>query len=692
MLVCPQCQFENPNTNNFCQECGTSLTHNTCGECGTLVPFHSLQCQECGAWTGVVWWVIVRGQGKLLQEYKLDALPTLNPAKSDPKVSPSSSEAVYLDPQHRYLLLDILSGNHESTLEQQAMVLDCQPFQVSPLEALIQQALEPMGGLGGLATLPDSRSGILAAIPEIAQPYFGLHNLAQVLPAVRDAWQQDGQEFLLLEDRSHLPCLLDVWLEDDQPLPLLQILHSLYEMVELWEVLEPWKCLSSLLDIDNLRLDEDQTLCLQRLLPDPDGRAITLQDLGEVWQVLFAQSQRTQLGAITLLLSDLEMGKMTRVDELRSRLEQIGNDLQATPDVSSNTRKLTAAPDPLAAESDVVAAAPSQATDVPVTAADLSTATASTRLEISLEELTAMAGGEGEGDNDDMPTIVLPMQLFSLEDAGRTDIGRQRDHNEDYFGIETQMSKLESPSSQTVHARNLYILCDGMGGHAGGEVASALAVDTLRQYFRSTWQSSDFSGAQGGKLPTPDELTSAVQAANTAIYTVNQQNACSGSGRMGTTLVMLLLQDTEAAVVHVGDSRVYRFTRKRGLEQITVDHEVGQREIQRGVEPDIAYGRPDAYQLTQALGPRDDSFIKPDIQYVELNEDTLFLLCSDGLTDNNLLEKYCQTHVEPLLSSRTNLSQGVSQLIDLANQYNGHDNITAIAIRAKVRPNLDRMK
>ncbi|MGC8713355.1 MAG: protein phosphatase 2C domain-containing protein, partial [Leptodesmis sp.] len=180
--------------------------------------------------------------------------------------------------------------------------------------------------------------------------------------------------------------------------------------------------------------------------------------------------------------------------------------------------------------------------------------------------------------------------------------------------------------------------------------------------------------------------------ANQAIYNVNQQNARSGSGRMGTTLVIVLIHDTQVAVAHVGDSRLYRYTRKRGLEQVTVDHEVGQREIQRGVDPEIAYSRPDAYQLTQALGPRDGNFVRPDVQFFELNEDMLLLLCSDGLSDNDLLEKHWETHVQPLLSSQTNLDKGVSELIELANRYNGHDNITAIAIRAKVRPSLDHLK
>jgi protein phosphatase len=142
-------------------------------------------------------------------------------------------------------------------------------------------------------------------------------------------------------------------------------------------------------------------------------------------------------------------------------------------------------------------------------------------------------------------------------------------------------------------------------------------------------------------------------------------------------------------VAHVGDSRLYRVTPKRGLEQITVDHEVGQREISRGVEPSVAYSRPDAYQLTQALGPRDEHLIIADVQFLEINEDSLFVLASDGLSDNDLLKIHWQTHLAPLLSSSANLESGVQALIDLANHYNGHDNITAVVIRAKVRPNLN---
>ena len=286
------------------------------------------------------------------------------------------------------------------------------------------------------------------------------------------------------------------------------------------------------------------------------------------------------------------------------------------------------------------------------------------------------AGNEGNAHE----FVILPMQLLSLDDAGGTDIGHQQEHNEDCFGIQTMVQKLENPMGRTVEAHGLYVLCDGMGGHPAGEAASAMAVETLKRYFQDHWRDD--------QLPTEATIREAIRQANQAIYEVNQKNARSGSGRMGTTLAMILIQNTDAAIAHVGDSRIYRLSLKHGLEQLTADHEVGQRQIQQGVDPEIAYSRPDARQLTQALGLGDEQFINPDLEFFELNEDTLFVLCSDGLSDNDLIETHWQTHVNPLLSSRANLDQGILQLIELANDHNGHDNITAIVIRFKVRPNL----
>lgn len=681
MLVCAKCRFENPNTNKFCQECGTSLSQNTCPACGSLVPFDVLHCQDCGTIAGVVWWAII------VEDQRCDSAAQLEWSNDAAGVATGD---VYLDARCRYQLLEFLPPADASTHERQVRVLDCQPFQLSLLEALTVKvgafggsdrsesetddlAGGLAGGLGGISSMQ------ALAVPTVGQPYLSLRSsLFQAVPHIHDAWQQEGRQIVLLEDRSELPLLMDVWEDADLALSPIQLLQWLYDLVDLWDALEPWHYQQSLLEIANLRVDAEQALCLQRLYADP-SEPPTLPMLGQLWQSLFVQSQRTQFAEIALLIADVETGNLATTDAVRSRIETIAHDFQVDqPAPDANPIEEMTMPDSVSL---------SAATEFTDTA--LSSPTATTRLEVPVQTVTASLEDDNESDND--PTVVLPMQLFSLEDVGRTDIGRQRQHNEDYFGIETQVVKIEGPSGKTVHVRNLYVLCDGMGGQADGEVASAMAVETLRKFFKEKWQAAPFSEGQPN-LPNVDTMTEAVQLANKAIFDVNQQNARSGSGRMGTTLVLALVQDTEVAIAHVGDSRLYRYTRKRGLEQLTIDHEVGQREIQRGVESEIAYARPDAYQLTQALGPRDEHFVKPDVQYLELNEDALLLLCSDGLTDNELLETHCKTHVEPLLSSQTNLEQGVNQLIDLANKFNGHDNITAIVIRAKVRPNLAHLR
>jgi protein phosphatase len=277
------------------------------------------------------------------------------------------------------------------------------------------------------------------------------------------------------------------------------------------------------------------------------------------------------------------------------------------------------------------------------------------------------------------PTMVLPMKLATLDDAGKSHVGQQRHHNEDWFFTQTQLHKVSGPKGAVLRSKGLYVLCDGMGGHASGEVASQMAVNTLRDYLAEHW--SDH-------LPDQETLSEAVLKANQVIFDINQSKATSGIGRMGTPLVLARVHNLDIAVVHVGDSRLYSYSKRLGLRQLTLDHEVGQREINRGVEPALAYARPDAYQLTQALGPRGKEDLFPSIAYHEITEDTLLLLCSDGLSDNDLLERHVDSHIADLLSSKANLDHGVAQLLDLANEKNGHDNITAIVIRIKLQPDM----
>ncbi|NJR64192.1 MAG: serine/threonine phosphatase [Leptolyngbyaceae cyanobacterium CRU_2_3] len=703
MLVCPHCQFENPDTHRFCQKCGESLTEKACPVCATSVTFEAEYCPNCCAATGIAWKAIL--SPSLTRHQVEDLRQTTLPPSQVPAGVSALLNSGYLDPHQRYQILTS-SPNSANPLDLEVKVLDCQPLRPSRLEASYSAHLDS-----------ESIADIcqILEVPSTAQLYLELREFypALPLPRLHDAWTQDALEIILLEDWSHLPCLIDFW-QDEQAQPI-QVLHWLYEMIELWAVLQSKNCCQSLLVLDNLRVDEDSLLCLQRLYLDRPKHPPVLQNLGRLWQKVFQQLQLTQRDDLAQLYTDLEAGIVDSLEQLRLRIEKIAMTLQPElPTMATPTN----APDPLnpfmmddtnldsALDSETCFDENPDLTE-PVTAPldpevapppllpklvpPISETAASQRINPSKSEPLPpvadaaielpTASEEEFYEGDDSPTIVLPMRLVSLEDAGATDIGRQRDHNEDCFSIQTQVKKLEGSKGRSLQARGLYILCDGMGGHAGGEIASALAVETLQTYFTEHWQE---------KLPSYEIIRAGIHQANIAIYDRNQENARSGSGRMGTTLVLVLVQDTEAAIAHVGDSRLYRFSRRRGLEPLTVDHEVGQREIQRGVEPAIAYARPDAYQLTQALGPRDENFVNPDIRFLELNEDMLLLLCSDGLTDNNLLETHWRTHIEPLLGSQNNLEQGVHQLIDLANQQNGHDNITALAIRAKVRPNLDQ--
>jgi protein phosphatase len=298
---------------------------------------------------------------------------------------------------------------------------------------------------------------------------------------------------------------------------------------------------------------------------------------------------------------------------------------------------------------------------------------------LSLEAEEADEGEAYEFDAEDLsselPTIVLPTRLMNLEAAGITDVGQNRNHNEDFFIIDNRVTQFRDPDSIQVYTRGLYVLCDGMGGHAQGEVASRMAAETLSLYFADHWQAH---------MPSNEEIKDAILWANQTLYTLNENQTRLGSGRMGTTLVLTMLQDTQLRFAHVGDSRLYRFTYLRGLEQLTVDHEVGQRDISKGIAPKIAYARPDAYQLTQALGPRPEQTLQVEVQNLTLAEDSLFLLCSDGMTDNDLLERHWETHLRPLLNFRAPLDQGLQRLVELANTENGHDNITVVGIRAQV--------
>jgi protein phosphatase len=257
---------------------------------------------------------------------------------------------------------------------------------------------------------------------------------------------------------------------------------------------------------------------------------------------------------------------------------------------------------------------------------------------------------------------------LALAWAGRSDVGSRREQNEDAFWGEA------APGGGP--PRGLFIVCDGMGGHARGEEASARAVEVLRR---------ELSWALGAE-PWPDaaaltrRVQDAVLTANAAIFEWNEQSGGSGRERGGTTLAMLLLAGRQACVVHVGDSRVYRL-HGAGLTQVTADHSVANREIAHGEAPAAARKRADARHLTQALGPRPADAVRPDVRLLELDRDSLFLLCTDGLSDGGFVERAADSLLAPLLAAGADLGAGCAALVSEGNRANGHDNLTGVVVR-----------
>jgi protein phosphatase len=564
-----------------------------------------------------------------------DAIVPSQQTNDDEDANSATVATTYLDAQRRYKLIDpvviqLLTPSDSS----QVRVIDCQPLCHSRLEILMEKqpvtadtnnsTISVASELENLtsATYPQWQFWNSHGIPKVAQAYIALQvSLPGTTPTIHDTWDNDGKTVTVVEDRHEWVLLLDRW--NDPEIPSSQVIYWLDYTLRLWIALEPWQMRQSLLEIANLILDEDARICFQRLYPESADCQLQLGDLAQMWKNLFDRSNHPPSPSLASLLESIHSGELVEVEEVKLRLQQIAYELEP---------KQLSAPLPSTASADL-------------------------------------------SSTQDAPTVVLAQKLLNLEEAAATHVGRKREHNEDCFGIVSRIVSQHSPKGKNTSAQGLYILCDGMGGHAGGEIASSMTVDFLRDYFSTRWEDT---------LPDEQTIREGIVAANEAVFEVNQQNSAQGSGRMGTTLVLVLIQDRDIAVAHVGDSRCYGITPTQGLIQLTLDHEVGQQQILRGVDPDIAYGRPDSYQLTQAIGPRDRNYIAPEIRFFELQEDTLIVLASDGLTDNQLLENYWLTNVGPLLSVDANLQAGVDRLIDFANEYNGHDNITALVIRAKL--------
>ena len=291
----------------------------------------------------------------------------------------------------------------------------------------------------------------------------------------------------------------------------------------------------------------------------------------------------------------------------------------------------------------------------------------------------------------------LPLHL---EIVGITDTGPQRSHNEDScypIAVDLQFSKTSGGDQLIPY---LTMVCDGVGGHEGGEVASQLAVQSLKSLIQNLLAEI----AKQQELMTPamviKQLAEIVRVVNNVISAQNNEQGKELRERMGTTLVMALQlpqkvkvsedlpsnNSHELYLVNVGDSRAY-WIGKDYCQRLTVDDDVASREVQLGHslywETQL---RSDAGALTQALGTRDGDFLRPIIQRFIVEEEGLLLLCSDGLTDNDWVEQSWEKYGPPVLDGQMSLEAAVQSWIRLANDKNGYDNTSVVATHCRMSP------
>ena len=256
------------------------------------------------------------------------------------------------------------------------------------------------------------------------------------------------------------------------------------------------------------------------------------------------------------------------------------------------------------------------------------------------------------------------MSTPEIQFAALTDVGRVREHNEDNYLVDKKLG--------------LFVVCDGMGGHAAGEVASALAVRTLNEEIKKEADLlTDYAQASKGaaKVTKRDILNMLEFAVNRASQRVHSEAAKDAKKRgMGTTLVCLLVIGKEAFIIYVGDSRIY-VLRDGVLEQLTEDHTVYNELIKRKKMP-----REQVEQLaqknaiTRAVGVYEH--VEPDTLVLDLTAGDRFLLCSDGLCG------YFEDDLDGLGKrlALPDADAAAKALIDAANEQGGKDNITSVIV------------
>ena len=250
----------------------------------------------------------------------------------------------------------------------------------------------------------------------------------------------------------------------------------------------------------------------------------------------------------------------------------------------------------------------------------------------------------------------------ALEMAALTDVGRVRPHNEDAHFVDSSL--------------RLALLCDGMGGYSSGEVASAIAIETVTNGIREHVTPERVLGkidASTGLTHAAMFLREQILSANQIIY--NRAHDDSRYAGMGTTVVANYFYENRVCIAHIGDSRCYRFRRDK-LQQLTRDHSLLQDQIDFGlITHQEARHAQHKNLLTKALGI--DPIVEPDINEYRTEVGDIYMLCSDGLCDPVTDDEIA----EILSAPGVDLDAALQRMIAIANARGGPDNITVVLAR-----------
>ena len=240
-----------------------------------------------------------------------------------------------------------------------------------------------------------------------------------------------------------------------------------------------------------------------------------------------------------------------------------------------------------------------------------------------------------------------------MKTFARSDIGRIREMNQDNYYISDPNDEIK-----------MFIVADGMGGYKGGEIASALAIESAKSYI-----TNNFEETNREKEKILDLIKNAIEYANMVVY--ERSKEVEELNGMGTTMDVVIIQSGRLYIGHVGDSRVYRL-RKDFFRKLTTDHSYVEQLLRQGnITKEEAYNHPKKNMLTKALGCT--AFVEPDVMVKGFQKDDILLMCTDGLTNMVREDKICEIIKE-------NPESACDVLVNKANENGGQDNITAVII------------